>query len=120
MLDTLAVTSLCKLPFDNEPPELLPIGFNVQKLFVGLSFTASPVTKLFGVKLLPLPLKSLPSVVAVVPELSEKFNLKPFVPYVTEGFLGIHWPVFAFVSPKDDGVKADPSIKLYSVKYPSK
>jgi len=39
------------------------------------SLPAPAVTvKLFGVKLFPLPLESLPSVVAVVPELSEKFK----------------------------------------------
>ena len=54
-------------------------GFKVAKLFVGVSSTESlpapaATEKLFGVKLLPLPLESLPSVVAVVPELSEKFK----------------------------------------------
>ena len=63
-----------KLPSLTVPALLSLIEFKVQKLLVGLSFTASPVPKLFGVKLLPLPLESLPSVVAVVPELSEKFK----------------------------------------------
>ena len=47
------------------------MDLKVGKLLVGVSFTASAATeKLFGVKLLPLPLESLPNVVAVVPELS--------------------------------------------------
>ena len=89
----------CKLPFEGLFPELSN-GFKVQKLLVGVSDTESlpspaateklcgvkslpfpllsvhkeSVLKLFGVKLLPLPELSLPSVVAVVPELSEKFK----------------------------------------------
>tara|TARA_R100001591_G_scaffold114826_1_gene129675 strand:+ start:817 stop:1068 length:252 start_codon:yes stop_codon:yes gene_type:complete len=52
-------------------------GLSVHQLFVGVSSTESLSTpalteKLFGVKLLPLPLESLPNVVAVVPELSAK------------------------------------------------
>ena len=91
--------------FPSERLSLVPFIklFNVEKLFVGLSFTASLVAKLFGVQLLPLPLESLPSVVAVVPELSENSNLKPFVPKVNPDVsLGTHCPVVEFVSPKDD------------------
>ena len=41
-----------------------------------------------------------------------KSNLKPLFPYVTDGdVFGIHTP-FAFVDPKEDGVRADPSIKI--------
>ena len=52
------------------------------KLFVGESITLSTkvAPKLSGVKLLPLPLVSLPSVAAVVEEVSLKSNLTPFVP----------------------------------------
>ena len=65
-----------RFPSDNEQPLAsgVPPILSTEKLFVGLSFTASPVTKLFGVKLLPLPDESLPIVVADVPELSEKFK----------------------------------------------
>ena len=67
----LPVKATFKFPSDTAlTPVLLYKGFKVQKLFVGVSFTESLTEKLYGVKLLPLPLESLPSVVAVVPELS--------------------------------------------------
>ena len=66
-------------------------GLSVAKLFVGVSIIESDTAKLVGVKLLPLPDESLPSVVAVVPELSSNFNLNPFVPKVNSDVsLGSH------------------------------
>ena len=62
----------------------LLIGFKVAQLFVGVSNLESVsnlaelelglavMLKLLGAQLCPLPLKSLPNVVAVLPELSEK------------------------------------------------
>ena len=69
-----------KFPSDTVFPVLyVSKGLIVQKLLVGLSSKESlpspaATEKLFGVKLLPLPELSLPSVVAVVPELSAKFK----------------------------------------------
>ena len=65
-----------KLPSLSLPALLSLIGERVQKLFVGVSFTASTLVapKLLGVKLLSLPLESLPSVAAVVELLSLKLR----------------------------------------------
>ena len=65
--------------------------FNEQKLLLGVSNTESlPVPalteKLLGVKSFPLPDLSLPIVVAVAAELSEKSKWYPFVPCVPSYF----------------------------------
>ena len=100
-------------------------GFIVAKLFVGVSNKESlpspaDTEKLLGVKSFPLPDLSLPIVVAVAAELSDKSKWNPFVPYVPSYFLGLHIPVWKSVYPKLDGVSCCPSTKLISAKYPSK
>ena len=111
------LTSLiCKLAFFKDIVDALSNKFKVGKFLVGVSVTESlpspaAIEKLFGVKLLELPLVSFPNVVAVVPEFSANCSLKPFVPKVNPYVLiGTHCPVVAFVSPKDDGVNCCPSI----------
>ena len=70
-----------KVPFPKTAPASV-IGLKVQKLFVGVSLTASTLVppKPLGVKLLPLPLISFPWVEAVVELLSSKLSLKPLLP----------------------------------------
>ena len=79
-LKEFALPEPTKFPLSITPPEEgFFKKFKVAKLFVGVSSKESlsvpaDTEKFVGVELLPLPLESLPSVVAVVPELSEKFK----------------------------------------------
>ena len=70
-----------KLPSDKVIPLLLERGFQVQKLFSGLSGNTSYASKLVAVKCLLLPLVSAPIPFASAPlPVLRNCNLKPLAP----------------------------------------
>jgi len=85
-----------KFPSEKVPLASASKGLSVHQLFVGVSsteslFSPAATEKLFGVKLLELPLVSFPNVVAVVPELSANCSLNPLVPKVNDDVsIGTH------------------------------